>query len=356
MLRGELAIEKTGMPKEHGRVFQIVANQSQCVIASRAVGRCATGLLLESYATKGFHNKAKSCPWGPMAGFVMSDPRFTKNPDIASQRGGLLKAVKSGGSEIQLFITDDRRKDLEGPLRLISRSGGNINAMIYTARSPSGVQMRFVLRRTINGPGAEGLILWAVFYAKGEVRLSNDLRSPNTANNGELLPVMAMIDPSCPSDLRNSYRSATTGDYDLWAVFPEQKAYSRTGLDKRMVPDSDRFRQGIRAYEANEDKHRGNLTPRIAQIRNSLNSGVSSSGYKGGDVVHHSDEAGRPMVSSIDFPCIAFVPNEQPFCVENSNDLKLFLASLEAKYVLGLNPGWYRELGIGVSSGGSYEV
>jgi len=80
MLRGRVAIGETGMPISHGEVFQRVANQTRCVIASRAVGKWATGLLLESYATKGFHNKAKSCPWGPMAGFVMADPRFTKNP------------------------------------------------------------------------------------------------------------------------------------------------------------------------------------------------------------------------------------------------------------------------------------
>jgi hypothetical protein len=31
------------------------------MIASRAVGKYATGLILEGYASKGFHNKANSC-------------------------------------------------------------------------------------------------------------------------------------------------------------------------------------------------------------------------------------------------------------------------------------------------------
>lgn len=345
------------MPEPHGRVFQTVADHTQCVIASREVGRWATGLLLESYATKGFHNKAKSCPWGPMAGFVMADPRFTKNPDIAGQRGDLQKAVKSGGSETQLYITDERRKDLEGPLGRITRSGGNINEMMYTAPSQDGTPMRFVLRRTMDGPGAKGKILWAVFYARGEVRLSNDLKSPNKRDPGaDLLPVMAMIDPACPAEVRNTYRAATTGDYDLWAVFPRRESYSRTGADRRMVPGSDRFRQNLRAYIAHEDQHRGNLTPRIARIGNAINSGVRAQGYAGGDVVHHSDEAGRPMVSSIDFPCIAFIPSAQPCCVGSVNDLKELLCELSFDYVLGLNPGWHRQLGIGVSKGGSYEV
>lgn len=76
----------------------------------------------------------------------------------------------------------------------------------------------------------------------------------------------------------------------------------------------------------------------------------------GGDVVHHSDEAGRPMVADIDFPCVAFVPDRPATCVQNVSDLKAFLASLSFEFVLGLNPGWHQQLGISVSSGGSYEV
>jgi len=356
MIHGLNAILRTGMPESHGRVFQSVADHTQCVIISREVGRWASGLLLEGYATKGFHNKAKSCPWGPMAGFVMADPRFTKNPDLASQRTDLRKAVKSGGGEIHLHITDERRRDLEGPLARMVRSGGRINEMVYSASAPTGTEMRFVLRRVMDGPGAAGKILWAVFYAPGEVRLSNDLTSANRRDGRGLLPVMAMVDPSCPGPVRTTYRAATTGDYDLWAVFPNRSTYNRLGVDQRMVPDSDRFRQGLKAYIAHEDEHRGNLTPRIAEIRALINTGVRGTGYTGGDVVHHSDEAGRPMVSSIDFPCIAFTPGKPACCIENTNDLKGFLSALSFEYVLGLNPGWHRQLGIGVSKGGSYEV
>jgi hypothetical protein len=357
ILRGPAAVARTGMPASHGAVFQQVANQTQCVIASREVGRWATGLLLDSYATKGFHNKAKSCPWGPMAGFVMADPRFTKNPDTVGQRTDLQKAVKAGAREIQLYITDERRKDLEGALGRMTRSGGNINEMMYTASSPTGTSMRFVLRRTFDGPGADGKQLWAVLYARGEVRLSNDLKSKNKPpSSADLLPVMAMVDAACPESVRKTYRAATTGDYDLWAVFPERSSYSRGGADKRMVPDSDRFSQTLKAYIDNEDEHRGNLTPRIAQIRNMINNGVRAAGYRGGDVVHHSDEAGRPLVSSIDFPCIAFVPHDRPYCIQSTGELKQFLGALSYRYVLGLNPGWHSQLGIGVSKGGHYLV
>jgi hypothetical protein len=321
------------------------------------VGKWATGLLKESYATKGFHNKAKSCPWGPMAGFVMADPRFTKNPDLQGQRTDLVKTVREGGTETPLYITDDRRKALEGPLHRIVRNGGNINDMIYDAASPEGTTMKFVLRREMNGPGADGKQLWAVLYEAKEKRLSNDLVSKNQGTAGNLLPVMAMVDPACSAEVRRTYRAATTGDYDLFAIFPIRESFDRQGQDKRMVPGSDRFRVGIKTFAAHEDQHKGNLTPRIAAIRNMINEGVRGTGYRGGNVVHHSDEAGRPNVSSIDYPFIAFVPGQlEAYCVMNTSDFKTFIGSLMMAYVITLNPGWQRQLGIGVSKGGSYEV
>lgn len=439
MQEGIAAITATGMPESHGRVFQEVANRLQCVIASREVGKWATGLLLENYATKGFHNKAKSCPWGPMAGFVLADPRFTKNKGgseslnkkiglilpggvTAGQRGDLLKAAnevkkdadekaeanKSWGlpkfssaadkklqgdeiakffiTETPLYITEERRQYLEkeGALKLLLRSPSEVR---YAAEPPPDKDgpktrpMKFVLRRTRDVPGADGKDLWAVLYGASEVRLSNDPKSPNTLdqNRLELLPVMAMVDVACPLDVRGTYRSATTGDYDLWAVFPHRDVDPKTGwdktrkrktendreepggfdrkfLDKRMVPGSNRFSTPLHQYVAHEDKHKGNLTPRIEFVRHAINTGVRAAGYTGGDVVHHSDEAGRPMVSSIDFPFVAFVPGKTAYRIMDVSDLKEFIRLLNHKYVISLNPGWQRQLGIDVSAGGSYTV
>jgi len=293
-----------------------------------------------------------------MAGFVMNDSRFTKNPDREGQRTDLVKAIKSGGSETPLYITDERRKALESDLKVITRAGGNINEMQYDGMAPSGKKMRFVLKRTMDAPGATGKILWAVFYAAGEVRLSNDLKSPNKGSAENLLPVMATVDIKCPPKLRGTYRSATTGDYDLWAIFPPRKNFDHKGADARMVPGSDRHKTPLKNYIENEDAHKGNLSVRIEQIRNALNEKVRSlAGYTGGDVVHHSDEAGRPMITSIDFPCIVFVPGvPDAYCVESVPDLKALISDLMFKYVITLNPGWHRQLGISVSKGGSYEV
>src|SRR5471032_1717250 len=156
MLRDLSAKIKSGMPLTHAEAFQDVANKNKCVISFRVVGKYATHLLLENYISKGFHNKAKSCTWGPMAGFVLADPRFTKNPDIASQRKALQGAVSSGGDETPLYITNDRRQALETQLKCMTLVGGNNQEMRYTASGPMGVSMSFILKYTTGVAGTKG--------------------------------------------------------------------------------------------------------------------------------------------------------------------------------------------------------
>lgn len=337
MIRDEQAMEITGMPIPHGEAFQRVSDAERCVIAVRAVGRYATGLLLENYAAKGFHNKAKSCDWGPMAGFVMADPRFSKNPDVVDQADEIKKAIKHGAGLTALRITDERRMVLERELRCITPAGGgNDNEMIYIANNPEHRGMNFVLHR-IQERDDKGKRLWQVC----------------NANAG---PLMAMVDPNCPGHLRETYRSATTSDHDLWALFPQRTSYSGQ-KDNRMVPGSNRFRLPLQTFSRYEDSDGGNLTERIRRIIRLINNAIIfEAGYRGGNVVHHSSEAGRPGISSIDFPFIAFVPHRPAFCVNDVEDLREFIFELGFKYVLSLNPGWFKQLGIGASSGGSYIV
>jgi len=360
MIRGNEAVIRTGMPMSHGHAFQQVANARDCVIVVRAVGRWATGLLLESYASKGFHNKAKSCNWGPMAGFVLVDPRFTKGGNPADQAVAVRTALQHGCGETPLFITEERRRDLEDPvlggLGRIVRTGGTINEMHYTTAGIVGSPaMKFVLRRTMNAPGADGKILWAVLYGPGEVPRRGLADQPLPAAG--FPPVMAMVDAACPDDVRRTYRAATTGDYDLWAIFPKRTVFSPGGADRRMVPGSDRHHVPMSQFKVHEDEHQGNLTPRILAIKNHLNQMVQGAGYRGGDVVHHSDEAGRPNVRDIDFPAVAFIPGQMQAHVANVSEFgELVGVLLRGNFVLSLNPGWQRELGISVTTQGNYEA
>ena len=67
------------------------------VIASRQLNPLCTDLMMEGYAAKGFHIKAKTCDWGPMAGFVALDPCFTKASQcLVKQKAAVIKAVADG--------------------------------------------------------------------------------------------------------------------------------------------------------------------------------------------------------------------------------------------------------------------
>lgn len=349
------------MPLVHARCFQQVANHSNCVISSRSVGKWATGLILESYASKGFHVKAKSCNWGPMAGFVLSDPRFTKrgaSPDAReAQRRDIHSAIfKEHAGEMAVYISDDRRQYLELQGRIV-RIGGNINERIYNAPSPDNAMMKFVLRREMEAPGVRGIQMWAVMYGRNLDSLPSSPTMPTRNPNGALQPVMAMVDPHCDRAVRNTYRAAMTGDYDLWAVFPPAGGFQAKGLDQRPVPGSDRFVVPMSTFARNEDRHMGNITHRVIQINRQLNAAIRATGYAGGDMVHHSDEAGRPKVNEVELEFIAFIPGQaEARFITSIDDLKQFIGEVIRGYHVTFNPGWQRQLGFSTTPSGNWEV
>src|SRR5262245_54004436 len=170
MVRGDDACALTGIPTQHAAVFQQVADQKSVMISSRAVGKWATGLILESYATKGFHNKAKSCNWGPMAGFVLADPRFTKAPEISKQAEALADAQHYGAKEVPVYISEERRRWLLTN-NCMRPSAQTAKTHYYLCPSPQGEMMLFVLQRASNVQGANGAEMWSVNYAYSEGRV-----------------------------------------------------------------------------------------------------------------------------------------------------------------------------------------
>ena len=371
-IRGDAALELTGMVSSHAEVFAKVANGSDCVILSRAVGIYATGLLEENYASKGFHNKAKSCNWGPMAGFVLNDPRFTKVGGSEGGRQGQAKALDKafdwGAEAVPVYISERRRRWLmkEGVVRFADGSRDVI------AGAPWGSVMRF--RLLSETPLGANEPMWGLYYHPDEKAQAKGLQVGGGQEEAGLLHVMAMRDPFCAV---GGYRSATTGDYDLFAVFPPKDkhvrrnqalgdlrrnviAYDPAGMDGRPVPGSATGQPGYSEFDANEftghkatdaEGYRraglGNITPRIIALEDKLNAGIRRAGYTGGDLVHHSDEAGRPMVNDVDMPVIGFVPGDfSPYGLQHVSEFKEFvrLCSKEGYHPM-LNPGWLAEMG-----------
>jgi len=348
-LQDDKVYSVTGISESHAQVFQSVANATQCVIASRAVGRFATGLIAESYSSKGFHNKAKSCDWGPMAGFVLSDPRFAKAGDapgeVASQRKALRQAIDANAIEVPLYISEDRRRWLMSQ-RLCTFIDRDLDSYLLEAVSRFGLKLKFRLK-TARPEGANEM-MWAVQYLHSD-RMG--LREAPGVENEGWVPVMAMRDPLCTVAAAD-YRAATTGDYDLFAIWAKKTDYKPDTADKRMVSHQQLARNigavgaGRVIRDMGEDPHLGNMTPRILETMNHLNNGFRRVGYTGGNMVHHSDEGGRPLVVDIDLPVFAVIPGKMaPYLLSNVGDVRQFVtAELDNQYAPVFNPGWMRQL------------
>ena len=364
----EEACVKSGMPLLHAHCFQRVADDTNCMIASRSVGKFATGLILENYASKGFHVKTKSCNWGPMAGFVCSDPRFSKEgiKGVEAQRKRTQKALyykrRSGlVKETPIIISNKRVRELER-LGCMHRIGGGSDAMLYGATpkdgggKDSGKPMKFVLERLINmyPPGfvSAETEMWAVKYARDQRAMPSSIFAPVKATDfGPLLSVMALVDPLCDQSVQWTHRKALTGDYDLWGIWPLASQYKPRSKDSRRVPHSNHWALPIKEFIKHEDAHLGNITARGVEIRDKLNGAIKGAGYRGGNMVHHSDETGRPNVSEVEMEFIAFLPGEpgKARFIEDMNDFRAFLRESWRTYSIALNGYWQGALGFGAS-------
>ncbi len=179
------------------------------------------------------------------------------------------------------------------------------------------------------------------------------------------------------------YKQASTGDYDLFAVWPykhtrwtDQKGKTLVDLDKHNVGGSDLAdlpsfniadAQKQEQYEQDRSLHRqkttillnenahddlGNYTPRLAVVRFLLNEEIrAEANYLGGDMVHHGAESGRPFMDEVDLPFIVFCPaqlgnlKEKCGLIETIEDFRTFIEwANSSSYKIGLNPGWVTEL------------
>lgn len=395
----EIAERDTGVPQSHAAAFQKVADDTNTVIMSRAVGMYATGLINENYSSKGFHNKAKSCDWGPAAGFVLDDPRLTKRgPSGAqAQRNDLEHAYDDGATTESVYITRDRVDWLKqnakdcGITHIEHRDDGSI-LMTAGPKGPNPEPVLFKLRKADNVPGADGHETWQVLSNSRATSKDNVVEQGGPDTFFEVKGVVDRMVVERRADATNpqppSFRDVTTGDYDLFEVMPHVKgtiAFEAGGQpndnDKRYRPGADipagepvpvrtkienfdvrhlpvgDLEESIRTKVAPasgraEDEHKGNTTPRIESLIGSLNEAFGKEGYTGGGMVHHSDEAGRPFVAELDLPVFAVVPGmEKPFVIKNVDQFRDFNAQLTAAgYVPSMNPGWMNQLTSGVTN------
>lgn len=358
-----------GMPDSHAEVFKTTAAQQQNVIVCRAVGPTCLQLLEQGYDTKGFRVHAKSCDWGPMAGFVLRDPRLSK-------KGA--EGVSYNTDELKEAMGDARNRSgwvaETVPLKLYSAridwllKQKLINARMNGAASrydgevnKHGVNFKYSLRKEFSRDG----VVWGVYVEDAGFK-----QAGGTGKAGD--PLLAMTNPrehrSWPAD---DHRNALTGDYDLftvWAVSrstlkpgekPGPQHYDHDGDDRRVLGGAQNWtnrkqiEHDLERYftKGGQGTKLGNMTNRVYLICQLLNSGAgiasSSSGgrswgpYPNRMVAWHSDETTRPFVNDLDLPLIAFPPNRDEIALESLHDFKQFIYMCVSEGIhVTLGEGW----------------
>jgi hypothetical protein len=362
-----------GFPQVHINAFSTVASRNHFVISSRELNPLCTDLVLEGYAAKGFHIKAKTCDWGPMAGFVPADYRFTKgSQDIAKQRQEIGNAFTHHALCVPLYISEARLTKLadHGVVRIIKRTGVTVE---LEAQPSGGGVLKFTLVRLMTPPPGMTGPMWSVNYGPGvepESAAGQPAVPPGMPLWPGLKPVLGMTNPGGVAVL--GAKAAVAGDYDLWCIFPHESV-GGSGIADRLMPLRStlvgRAAQnpgGVVARQAaaanlvfqsgeqrntmaqqKEDAHLGNISHTVMKIRAELNAACSATGYTGGSIVQHSDYGGNPF-ATIDFPLIFFIPDPDTQFRTTAFDVATDHGSLQQilrelrrmGYILKLNPAW----------------
>lgn len=375
-----------GMPYPHAKKFLHIAKMQRCIIMVRATGKTCLTLLQEGYDTKGFRIHGKSCDWGPMAGFVLRDPRLNKYGEE-----GTLKNKKA---HKQAFSDSNNQgwKASTTPLKISSSriiwlkrnkvignyktTRGRLDA---TAKSNDGkIQFDYSLIRSETRANLWGVYFknklgqqpWIQYVGQPQIEKEN-LQHPKDKLCEQML---AMSNPlthrlHTSDNAPNSHHNAVTGDYDMFALWPNKANYDAKvgGWDHRplgTVRGSGKDPQGkerklkIFELEANfvkpwkdesgishetQESKIGNVTPRIYMVSQLINSAIGGLGTSPGrNLLWHSDEAARPGVDEVDLPMGAFHPDGNWYCIgKNLNSFKAFIDfAIEDGYHVNLSQGW----------------
>ncbi len=386
-----IAESESGIPIEHSRVFRKVAQNTNTVVACRAVGVYATQLIREGYATKGYHVKAKSCDWGPMAGFVLADPALGKkgtSPDAKSwQQKRINDALNCGSQVIPLVISEQRRLSLTNLMMRTFQYYKTIPIPNNTQPTHVNVWARQKLNATMHGfilikiselkeqykPAGATQADWIICYEKNSKLIgkhgNSSCKKVVTTNSDEYFQLCALSNPrGIIAGAPANYKAAQTGDYDLWGVFPKILKRSRaeaklhmsivkaatehdtTGQKKsfwqRDVINSHKYVKTFEDYSQQEGEHTGNLSLLIEEIAVRVNAGCRKRN-EGGWLIHHSDEAGRPMIDELDAEAVVYFPNGNIWVMSTEDDVRSLRSELiKLRYKPLFNPGWEYKLNI----------
>lgn len=328
---------RNGMTMPDMYACERVAQQLNEVIVFRSTGPWAKRWLQRGHPSKNFHVKGKSSDWGPQAGFIPFDARYSKrpdnSPDEATRTAACRKSVTEGWaravtltlSRPELHMQLNLREGREVGIRRQVSMGADM--ILYAG--PQGSPEEYVfLARAMPGKGEIFEIL--VYNDQTAARGANPFKLADAKGGNGLSPLLVMASNEAGSDDK-----PITGDYDLFAVVPTWAAYgSRTsreiskpgvqlrgahgqqqgqtfaagvGMDNvldgalhtfggggRIVGparNASTYAQWDAALVKHEHHDMGNITPRVLRAINALNGAMGAAGGKGWRRrVHHNAE------------------------------------------------------------------
>jgi hypothetical protein len=339
--------DKTGIVPAHLIPLQRVASEHNCIIGIRPVDKLATALIEAGHPTKGFHIKGKSASWGPQAGFICVEQRFSKLENASPER------IAKFNLQTQACIAEGHAAAV--PLEVSqSRLHALFEQGLIDKLSPENP--RGVSHLRASGPGGERYAFEALrLPGNGEARYL-------ISHRGAPLEVLA------PHAEARSF----TADYDLMVIAPHVSDLGPE--DNLQVPDVSHqvFRQRLENYRTlpehaalrqdyddpasfyrKSDGEIGNASERARRMIGVLNQALVGDGEK---VVHHATDSANPVTDpESNYPATFALPCKighfEPLCIiENKDDLaELVMQAKNAGYHVPLNPLWEKEV-LGVRS------
>ena len=344
---------KTGIVTAHLAPLQKLTQDYNCIIGFRPVDLLATELIENGHPTKRFCDKGKSASWGPQAGMICVNQRYSKLENASDEK--IAKFDKYAQSSIK-----------NGDVI-------SIPLAISPKRLHSLLQIGVITDLSLEN--AQGI---ATFSTKAPSNHAFQCEAVRQIQNGQDVFVITIqgkpIEVLAPKidGQPLTEAKALTADYDLFLIGPhlgdvgaqdnlpvpdiapivlrnKVDAYQRMH-SKEMVGPYNLNAELVEAYGSEskfsekEDKNIGNVTPRIRDMIPVINHALVGNGEK---VVHHNADSGSPATDpSANYPATFFLPTKiGPFevvCIINDSQ-ELAMLVQEAKnsgYHIPLNPLW----------------
>ena len=190
---------------------------------------------------------------------------------------------------------------------------------------------------------------WELLAGKKHLTPARELENYAGGRFKHFRPLMAMANPhkSYSGDL--NYLNALTGDYDLFAAWPQVVDYD---LDKRAAGMTQILTdKRLIEKEENDDIGNlvGNISERIFDIAQTINSYLQNEEPEPNmaklqaNRVYHSDEGGRPSVGAVD-SAVGFGPDGEVFEIGEGTEAADLSAAMvyfgEKGYTCFINKGW----------------